>query len=251
METGKTNSAKNDITDKSQFGGILINDYTKIAETFNVHFTSIAETIAAKNNPNTRSTNNRYITSPTHYLLQLSNCTLPNFKFMPLSTKNIRNIIKSLNTRNSHGYDEISTKLFTKLLKLSSPYILSPLTHICNKSLSLGIFPNHLKYSVIKPLFKKGDKHNISNYRPISILTSFSKVLEKAVHFQLYSHCSKHNILVGEQFGFRNKLSTTDAIYQLINKTQIALNDKIMVGGISATWKRPSTVLIMTYYYQN
>ena len=57
-------------------------------------------------------------------------------------------------------------------------------------------------------------------------------MLEKAVNFQLYNHCSKHNILVDEQFGFRNKLATTDAIYQLINKTQIALNDKIMVGGI-------------------
>jgi len=147
---------------------------------------------------------------------------------MPLSTKNIRNIIKSLNMKNSHGYDEISTKL----LKLSSPFILSPLTHICNKSLSLGIFPDRLKYSEVKPLFKKGDKHNISNYRPISILTSFFKVLEKAVHSQLYEQCRKHNILAGEQFGFRNKLSTTDAIYKLINKTLIALNDKIMIGGI-------------------
>jgi hypothetical protein len=72
------------------------------------------------------------------------------------------------------------TKYPPKLLKLSSPFIISPLTHICNKSLSSGIFPDSLKYSEIKPLFKKGDKHNISNYRPISILTSFSKVLEKS-----------------------------------------------------------------------
>jgi hypothetical protein len=86
---------------------------------------------------------------------------------MPLSIKDIRNIIKSLNTKNSHGYDEISTKS----LKLSTPFILRPLNHICNKSLLLGIFPDRLKYSEIKPLFKKGDKQNISNYRPISILT--------------------------------------------------------------------------------
>ena len=190
-----------------------------------IHFTSIADTIAVKNNLNTCNTN---ITTPTQYLLQSFSCTFPNFKLMPLSTKNVRNIIKSLNTKNSHGYDGISTKL----LKLSSPFILSPLTHICNKSLSLGIFPDCLKYSEIKPLFKKGDKQNFSNYRPISILTSFSKVLEKAVYFQLYDHCSKHNILSGEQFGFRNKLVTTNAIYNLINKTLIALNDKIMVGGI-------------------
>jgi len=147
---------------------------------------------------------------------------------MPLSTKDVGNIIKSLNTKNSYGYDEISTKL----LKLSRPFILSPLTHICNKSFSLGISPDCLKYSEIKPLFKKGDNLNISNYRPISILTSISKVLEKAVNIQFYKHCSKHNILVEEQFGFRNKLATTDAIFKLINETQVALNDKITVGGI-------------------
>ena len=118
------------------------------------------------------------------------------------------------------------------MLKLSLPFILSPLTHICSKSFSLGIFPDHLKYSEIKPLLKKGDTLNISNCRPISILTSFSKVLEKAVFTQLYEHCSKLNILVDEQFGFRSKLATTDAIFKLINETQTTLNKKITVGGI-------------------
>jgi hypothetical protein len=84
--------------------------------------------------------------------------------------------------------------------------------------LSSSIFPDHLKYSEIKPLFKKGDKQNISNYRPISILTSFSKVLEKAVHIQLNKHSNKYNILADEQFGFRNKLATHNAIYKLINE---------------------------------
>jgi hypothetical protein len=56
-------------------------------------------------------------------------------------------------------------------------------------------------------------------------------VLKKAVYIQLYEHCNKNNILVDEQFGFRNKLATNNAIYKLINKTQIALNDKIMEGG--------------------
>jgi hypothetical protein len=73
--------------------------------------------------------------------------------------------------------------------------------------------PYRLKHSEVKPLLKKGDKQNISNYRPISILTSFSKVLEKDVHIQLYEHSSKNNILADEQFGFRNKLATNNAIY--------------------------------------
>jgi len=56
--------------------------------------------------------------------------------------------------------------------------------------------------------------------------------LEKVVFTQLYEHCSKLNILVDEQFGFRNKLATTDAIFKLINETQTALHEKITVGGI-------------------
>jgi len=125
------------------------------------------------------------------------------------------------------------------LLKLKSlPFILSSLTHICNKSFSLGIFPDRLKYSEIKPPHKKGDNLNISNYRPISILTSFSKVLEQAVFNQLHEHCSKLNILVDEQFGFRNKLATTDAIFKLINETQTALNENIRVGCIFCDLKK-------------
>lgn len=66
----------------------------------------------------------------------------------------------------------------------------------------------------------------------ISILTSFSKVLEKAVHMQLYEHSSKNNILAEEHSGFRTKSATNNAIYKLSNKILIALNNKFMVGDI-------------------
>jgi hypothetical protein len=78
----------------------------------------------------------------------------------------------------------------------------------------------------------KGYKQNVSNYRTISILTLFSKVLEKDVHIQLYEHSNKYNILADEQFGFRNKLATNNTIYKLINEILTALNNKIMIGGI-------------------
>jgi hypothetical protein len=110
METGKANTSKNDIIDKLQIGNKLVNNYKKTADILNKHFTSVVETIAVNNNLNTSSTNNMYKTMPTHYLLQSFKCTFPNFKFKSLSTKDIRNIIKSLNTKNSHGYDKISTK---------------------------------------------------------------------------------------------------------------------------------------------
>jgi hypothetical protein len=92
------------------------------------------------------------------------------FKFF--FTHELISIINSLKTKNPFGYDEISTKL----LEVSASYICSPLTYICNKFISTGIFPERLKYSIIKPLYKKGDKADPSNYRPLSLLTSFSKV---------------------------------------------------------------------------
>jgi hypothetical protein len=69
--------------------------------------------------------------------------------------------------------------------KISVTYICSPITHICNKSISIRIFPERLKFSIIKPLFKKGDRAIPSNYRPISLLTAFSKVIEKALYNRL------------------------------------------------------------------
>jgi hypothetical protein len=86
----------------------------------------------------------------------------------------------------------------------------------------------------VKPVFKKGDKQStsISNYTPISIITSFSKVLEKAAHIQIYEHSIKNNILEKEQFGFKSKSATKDGIYKLTNEILIALNIKLMVGGL-------------------
>jgi hypothetical protein len=118
------------------------------------------------------------------------NISYPNIDLKFTTTKEIENIIKSLKPKNSHGYDEIPTSL----VKTSSVYITSPLNHICNKSLSSGIFPRGLKYAVVKPLFKKGDRSCISNYRPRSLLTSFSKVFEKVIYNRLLEHLNSNSI---------------------------------------------------------
>jgi hypothetical protein len=108
--------------------------------------------------------------------------------------------------------------------------------------LSSGTFPYRLKYSVVKPLFKKGDKFKIFNYRPISILSSFFKVLEKVMHNQLQEHLNKHSILAEEQFGFKSDTTTNKAIYKLINEPLNALNSKFIVGGVFTILKRILTV---------
>jgi hypothetical protein len=206
-----------------------------IASVFNEYVLSVAENSLPQDS-NINSNNNAGISdikskhgntsnsSPAHYLAHAFDNPFPKIS----TTKEIENIIKSLKPKNKCGYDEISTKL----LKISSTYITLPLNHVCSTSFLSGIFPQCLKYSIVKPLFKKDDKLDISNYRPISILTSFSKILEKVMYNRLLEHLSSNSILVKEQFGFRKNLATEEATYELSNEIISALNNKLIVGGI-------------------
>jgi hypothetical protein len=119
-----------------------------------------------------------------------------------------------------------------KILKYSTHVISAPLTHILNLVLSNGIFPSRLKYSIVKPLFKKGDKMIISNYRPVSLLPAFSKILEKIIYVRLYKLMTIHNVLGGEQYGFRKNSSTQKAIFNLLKEIMNALNNKQIVDEI-------------------
>ena len=71
----------------------------------------------------------------------------------------------------------------------------------------------------------------ITNFRPISLLTSFSKILEKVIYTRLYQHINQNNILVTEQYGFRNNSSTEKTSFKLIKEALLALNNKLIVGG--------------------
>ena len=106
-----------------------------------------------------------------------------------------------------------------------------PLTSICNKSLSSGISHERLKYAIIKPVHKKGDKFLDTN-RPISLLTSFSKIFEKLIYIRLYKHICSNNILVTEQCGFIINSSTDAASYDVTNEILNAINNRLLVGGI-------------------
>jgi hypothetical protein len=98
--------------------------------------------------------------------------------------------------------------------------------------ISTGIFPTRLKFAEIKPLYKKGEIAYTSIYRPISLLTSFSKIVEKNIYTRLIRHLNHNHILVDEQFGFRTKSSTDLASYKLINHVLMSLNNKVLIGGV-------------------
>ncbi|PNF32223.1 hypothetical protein B7P43_G18229, partial [Cryptotermes secundus] len=197
------------------------------AEIFNEYFikmaVNISEKIKNKNKLNTNNTNY----SP-YNLAQLYNLKYNNINLHNTSTSEILKIIKNFAWKNSQGFDEIPLKL----LKISAPFIASPLCYIINKSLSTGIFPDRMKYSIIVPLHKKGVINNVANFRPISLLPSFSKISEKVIYKRLLMHFQANNILTNNQFGFRNKLSTTNAIFKLTTIILSILNNKKKCGGI-------------------
>jgi hypothetical protein len=140
---------------------------------FNNFFSSIADII--RSDKNVGLTNNSQ--NSMEYLHKAYTYPFTTLKWDYASTYEVKQIIRNLESEGTFGYDEISNLV----IKLSAPFIISPFTYICNAILSAGIFPDRLKYAIVKPIFKKGNKQDISNYRPISILPSFSKVVEKLI----------------------------------------------------------------------
>jgi len=149
------------------------------------------------------------------YSVQNSNSNIPSITYLsnafkkpfPQITCNyssrheVGKVIKSLKFSNLHRC-EISVKI----IKRSSAFISSPLTNICIKSLSSGIFPEHLKYSDIR-----------TNYRSISLLT-FSKFFKKLVFTRLLQHFTNNSILSKEKFSFKSNSSTDKTIFKLISE---------------------------------
>jgi hypothetical protein len=111
-------------------------------------------------------------------LSKISHNPFPNIKLNNISTKELGRIIKSIRVKNSHEYGGITKKV----LKVSAPYISSPLNYICNKFIKSGTFPTHLKYSIVKPLLNSGDRVTEKTWliRDQSLLTSFSEALKKS-----------------------------------------------------------------------
>ena len=86
----------------------------------------------------------------------------PSMIYKHTTTKEIENIIKSLKPKDSHAYDEISKQILT----ISSPFITSPVIYICSKAFSKGIFPDRLKFTLIKSVYKKGSTLDMTKCRP-------------------------------------------------------------------------------------
>ena len=95
-----------------------------------------------------------------------------------------------------------------------------------------GIFPDELKIARVVPLFKSGDRNEMVNYRPISLLPVFSKIFEKLIHKRLMSFFDKHNVIYNKQFGFRKGHSTMHALNTAVTQVINSLNEKYSVFGV-------------------
>ena len=93
-----------------------------------------------------------------------------------------------------------------------------PLIYLFQLSLEKGVFPDDLKIAKVTPIYKANDNSDISNYRPISVLPRFSKILERLMYNRLYKYLKENNILYEKQFEFQSGYSTNDAIAQLVDK---------------------------------
>ena len=124
------------------------------------------------------------------------------------SSEDIHSFIRKLNNTSAAGVDGI-----TSLMLKGTAYTVSPiLSDIFNLSLSTGRIPDAWKLSRVVPVFKSGDPHTASNYRPISLQPICCKLLEKVIHGSVLQHLNSNNILTDRQFGFLPKSSTTDAL---------------------------------------
>ncbi|CAH2101818.1 unnamed protein product [Euphydryas editha] len=140
----------------------------------------------------------------------------------------VKFFILQLRDKCAVGWDGISS-----MVVKAAVHVLVPLlTHIFNLCLERGVFPLAFKKALVHPVFKNGDRSNINNYRPISVLTTLSKVFEKILNKRLVNYLTVNNILSNSQFGFRAGKSTEDAVVTLTGKIIQNFDQKIKTVGI-------------------
>ena len=143
-----------------------------------------------------------------------------------MSGKFIRDQLKSLKVNKSTGLDDISPRF----LKDGVDVLVSPIAHIINFSIMSESVPSGFKDAHVSPLFKKGSRLEPGNYRPVSVLNTLSKLLERAVCDQLTSYLESKGILYGFQSGFRGRFSTETCLIELTDYVRTEVSEGNLVG---------------------
>ena len=191
------NKNKNHGIAKLNVDGVDLTRKDAISETLNNYFVNVGKNIA-ESIPNTGISHTEY----------LFNNHQNSFFITPASSMEIYHIIKNFKNKSTNTINCLPVKI----LKEISHIICLPLSILINKSICNGIFPASFKLARVVPIFKAGNINNMENYRPISGLHVFSKIIEKIIHKRLYSFLETFQILKNDQFGFRSNKSTSQAI---------------------------------------
>ena len=147
---------------------------------------------------------------------------IPKLQYFTISEEETLQMLNSLDANKSTGPDGLPTRF----LKLTALLIAKPLSQLFNKSLSLGVYPTEFKIAHVKPIFKnKGSPSDISNYRPISILSVVSKIFEKLVYRNIYAHITDHKLLTDKQSGYRVGHSTELQLHYLTQNLYKSLDN--------------------------
>ena len=178
----------------------IINEDRKISEQFNKHFCNIAKTIE-KEIPSAKNNFSGYLKNPIE----------KSFFINPTTADEVETQIKCLKNNKASGPNSIPTSIFKNFRKSLSV----PLAEIINLSFNEGKFPAQLKSANVIPDFKKGDKLEVNNYRPISLISNNSKIIEKLIYRRLNSFLEQNNIFYPSQFGFRDRHSTSHPLIKV------------------------------------
>lgn len=188
------------VTDTKQMANIMNNYYANVAQNLATSIPT-AEPVNARDFPTTKIDQSIFLN--------------------PASEAETLKHIKSLNSSKSRGHDQLSAIHYKNL----ATYVSKPITHIINCCFSNADFPDICKYAHIIPLHKGGDLRKTENWRPISLVSTLSKIIEKAIKIRLVEFLNQHNFFASTQYGFLVGRSTQDAIIALTNPIYTALNN--------------------------
>ena len=219
------NTKKTNLISTSQIitNGKLIDNPEEVSNTFNNFFTNIG--------PNTEKTIPKSGKCPTSYLKNRINT---GFIIVHTLNEELMNIIPSLDGNKSSGPSSIPVKL----LKIALPVIINPLRKLINHSFTTGIFPDAVKISKVIPIHKGGSTQDVNYYRPISLLSIFSKIIEKLMHIRLYLFLEQQKSIFPSQFGFQKNKSTMHSLIEIVEKIKYCIEEKKYGCGIFIDLKK-------------
>ena len=208
---------------KLNINGKNIYNDKDIADALNNYFANIGKNLSHQiNNNNSRSFRN-YLKNPVSESIFIK----------PTNNKEVEKEFDQFKTTKA------TMDIFNiKTLKFVKTEIIPALVIVFNKSMKTGVFPDLLKVAKVIPIYKDDEADLPKNYRPISLLTIFDKLLEKVVYTRVKSFLDKHRVLYKYQFGFRSKSSTTYALLDVLDYIYTSLDQGKYVFGVYIDLKK-------------